>query len=117
MAKATLIGGLLIFVGAAGWKIGGNLSSDALGMALGILFGVMAGIPAALMVLATGQRERRYHDIYRPQQQHREATPQPTPPQQIHVHYHGSGRQERAAESPRQHMVRWSVVGQDDSEQ
>lgn len=42
----------LIFVGVAGWQMGGRLSSDAIGMALGVLFGVMAGIPAALMVLA-----------------------------------------------------------------
>jgi hypothetical protein len=47
---------LLIFVGVAGWRIGGSLSPDALSMAVGILFGVLAGIPAALLVLASGRR-------------------------------------------------------------
>ena len=46
----------LIFVGVIAWRIGGMLSSDALGMAVGMVFGVMAGIPAALLVLATGRR-------------------------------------------------------------
>lgn len=46
----------LIFVGIAGWRIGGALSSDALSMAVGILFGVMAGVPTALLVMASGRR-------------------------------------------------------------
>ncbi len=50
----------LIFVGFAGWQLGGRLSSDAIGMALGVLFGVTAGIPASLMMLAA----RRYDDYY-----------------------------------------------------
>lgn len=47
----------LLFVGVAGWQIGGKLSSDAVGMALGVLFGIMAGIPASLMVLAAKRRD------------------------------------------------------------
>ncbi|MEZ4657572.1 MAG: hypothetical protein R2911_08375 [Caldilineaceae bacterium] len=47
---------LLIFVAAIGWRIGGSLSSDALGMAIGMLFGIMAGIPTALLVLASERR-------------------------------------------------------------
>lgn len=46
----------LIFVGIAAWRIAGQLSADALGMAVGVLFGVMAGIPAALLVMASGRR-------------------------------------------------------------
>ena len=45
------------FVGIAGWRIGGELSPDAMGMAIGMLFGVMAGIPTALLVLASERRE------------------------------------------------------------
>ncbi|MBV7337086.1 hypothetical protein KFU94_54435 [Chloroflexi bacterium TSY] len=58
--KSFLGIGCLIFIGFAGWKIGGQLSSDALGMALGILFGIMAGIPTALMVLAARRKEEEY---------------------------------------------------------
>jgi hypothetical protein len=46
----------LVFVGIAGWRIAGQLSADALGMAVGVLFGVMAGVPAALLVMAAGRR-------------------------------------------------------------
>lgn len=46
----------LVFVGIAAWRIAGQLSADALGMAVGILFGVMAGVPTALMVMASGRR-------------------------------------------------------------
>lgn len=52
----------LIFVGVAGWQLGGRLSSDAIGMALGVLFGIMAGIPAALMVLAARRHDELEHD-------------------------------------------------------
>src|SRR4051794_16230253 len=47
---------LLIFVGAAGWRIGGSLSSDALSMAVGVLFGVVAGVPTALLLMAGSRR-------------------------------------------------------------
>ena len=46
----------LVFVGVAGWRIGGSLSSDALSMAVGILFGVLAGVPTALLVMAGDRR-------------------------------------------------------------
>lgn len=46
----------LIFVGIAAWRIAGQLSADALGMAVGVLFGVMAGVPMAIMVMASGRR-------------------------------------------------------------
>ena len=57
--KAIIALGSFSFIGFAGWRIGGQLSADALGMALGILFGVMAGIPAALMVLAARRNDDR----------------------------------------------------------
>ena len=50
---------LLIFVAAVGWRIGGSLSSDAMGMAIGMLFGIMAGIPTALLVLASERRREQ----------------------------------------------------------
>ncbi|MBV7329191.1 hypothetical protein KFU94_13265 [Chloroflexi bacterium TSY] len=56
--KHLLIVMLLIFVGAAGWRVGENLSSDATGMAIGMLLGIMAGIPTALLVLASGRRHQ-----------------------------------------------------------
>ncbi len=49
---------ILIFVGMAGWRVGNNLSSDAISMAIGVLFGVLAGVPAALLVL-TAERRRQ----------------------------------------------------------
>src|SRR4051812_12305501 len=59
---------LLIFVGAAGWRIGGSLSPDALSMAVGVLFGVMASVPTALLVMAGNRRrssEARTEEISR----------------------------------------------------
>ncbi|MBX3054177.1 MAG: hypothetical protein KF753_22080 [Caldilineaceae bacterium] len=47
---------LLVFVGFAGWRAGGILSSDAMGMAVGIVFGVLASLPAALLMLAASRR-------------------------------------------------------------
>jgi hypothetical protein len=46
----------LVFVGVAAWRIAGQLSADALGMAVGVLFGIMAGVPTALMVMASSRR-------------------------------------------------------------
>jgi hypothetical protein len=57
--KRFLVLAVLVFVGAAGWRIGGSLSADALSMAVGVLFGVLAGIPTALLVMAGGQRPHR----------------------------------------------------------
>ena len=50
---------LVAFVAAAGWSIGSQLSSDALGMSVGILLGVLAGLPVALLVIAAGRRGGR----------------------------------------------------------
>ncbi len=49
----------LVFVGVAAWRIGGQLSSDALGMAVGLLFGIMAGVPTALLVMASNRRREQ----------------------------------------------------------
>jgi len=54
--KKILGAGFLLFICAAGWEIGGRLSTDALGLALGVLFGVMAGVPAALIALTASRR-------------------------------------------------------------
>lgn len=56
MFQKTILMGALIFLGAAGWQIGGRLSPDAIGMGVGVLFGVMAGLPTALLVLAGNRR-------------------------------------------------------------
>jgi hypothetical protein len=64
---------LLVFVAAAGWRIGETLSPDALSMAVGVLFGVMAGVPAALLVMAGSRRrseEERATHSPRDQRQH-----------------------------------------------
>ncbi len=62
---------VLIFIGAAGWRVGSGLSSDAISMAVGIFFGILAGIPAALLVLASERRRperatRDYGQSYGP---------------------------------------------------
>ena len=69
-----LLGGLLLlaFVGFAGWRIGGHLSSDAMGMAVGMLLGIMAGIPTALIILANESRYDRSHDDGRQMRQMRD---------------------------------------------
>jgi len=56
--RKLLVMAALVFVGTMGWRIGGRLSVDALGMAVGIVFGVLASIPAALLVLAASQGSR-----------------------------------------------------------
>ena len=42
--------------GFAGWRIGGNISSDAVSMGVGVLFGIVAGIPTALLVMANNRK-------------------------------------------------------------
>lgn len=54
--RKILAVGFLLFICAAGWEIGGRLSTDALGLAMGVLFGVMAGVPAALIALTASRR-------------------------------------------------------------
>jgi len=70
----------LIFVGIAAWRIAGQLSADALGMAVGVLFGVLAGVPMALMVMASGRRravdEEEAPTRRRQQQQQPQSGPQ-----------------------------------------
>lgn len=76
----------LIFVGVVGWRIGGQLSSDALGMAVGILFGVMAGIPTALILLASQRREVQLRDERDEKRPHQlSANPHPYQPPVIVV--------------------------------
>lgn len=66
--KRFLVVMLLIFVGVAGWRAGGVLSSDAMSMAVGIVFGVLASLPASLLILAATRRA---------------ATPPPAPPPSV----------------------------------
>lgn len=54
----------VLFLGSVclvGWWVGGQLSSDALGMALGCIFGVMVGIPMALIAMTTQKRVQHHH--------------------------------------------------------
>ena len=46
---------VIVLIGAAGWRIGGRLSPDAMGLATGVVFGVLAGLPTALLVLASNR--------------------------------------------------------------
>lgn len=55
MKQITLVG-ILALVALVGWRVGGQLSSDAISMAVGIMFGVLAGVPTALLVLASSRR-------------------------------------------------------------
>lgn len=70
MGKFITIG-VLVFIAFAGWRIGENLSSDAVSMALGILFGVMAGIPPLLVAA-----------------RHQGPPERPAQPQRLDLHYH-----------------------------
>ena len=65
--KKVIVLLLATFVGAAGWSIGSQLSSDALGMSVGILLGVLAGMPVALLVIAAGRGGQRRQDEYEPE--------------------------------------------------
>lgn len=75
---------VLVFVGTAGWRLGNNLSSDAVSMAVGIFFGVLAGIPTALLVLASERyktdRAARNANFTLHDSPHRQL-PQPSPHQ------------------------------------
>ncbi len=46
---------VVVLIGAVGWRIGGRLSPDAMGLATGVVFGVLAGLPTALLVLASNR--------------------------------------------------------------
>lgn len=98
---------VLVLVGAAGWRIGGELSSDAFGMAVGICFGVMASIPVGLMLLASEKR-RDGHSSHQ-QQPQRQIEQQP-PAQQIHIkelhlHMHSAPGRSRQAEVMQRHQI------------
>lgn len=95
---------ILVFAGLFAWLLATRLSADALGFAVGVVFGVLAGVPAALLVLAAGQRrpvppdhiadERSYQQrqlpappiviVTQPQPQ-RVAQPQSQPPRQFRI--------------------------------
>lgn len=93
----------LIFIGAAGWRIGNSLSSDAISMALGVFFGVLAGIPAALLVLAsdrqrpTGRANYAYGSEYAQAPRHVPQTQAPV------IVLNGGGNQPALAGPPRHH--------------
>lgn len=54
--KGFLILGALAGACYLGWRAGGNLDTDAMGMAVGIVLGALAAIPTALLLLASGRR-------------------------------------------------------------
>lgn len=94
---------LLALVAAIGWRMGGELSPDAMGMAIGMLFGIMAGIPTALILLASrDHRDTMDHVRERqPQRPQVEAQP-PAPPQVVnnyhnHLHLHGAQAETHAS--------------------
>ena len=49
---------LMALIGVMGWRVGNQISSDAVSMAVGVMFGVLAGVPMALMVLASSRRRQ-----------------------------------------------------------
>jgi len=61
---------IVVFAGIIAWRIGENLSSDAVSMAVGVLFGVLAGIPTALLVLVGGRRQDPMSDPHNQPQNH-----------------------------------------------
>ena len=81
------------------WKIGSDLSSDAIAMALGIFFGVLAGIPPALLVLAA-QRPRQLTIVNRDERSVDVHLPQIPAPRRI----------ELVPTRPRMTMKRWREI-------
>ena len=61
--KNVIVAIVVVTIGAVGWRIGGRLSPDAMGLATGVVFGVLAGLPTALLVLASNRSRRRRHDF------------------------------------------------------
>lgn len=49
--KRLILIAILVFVGVAGWEIGGRLSVDAIAMGIGVIFGMLAGIPTTLLLI------------------------------------------------------------------
>ena len=109
---------VLGFVGFMGFRIGGELSPDAFGMAVGLLFGVMAGIPTALILLASQRREQPHSDRHERQPQHQIEQQQP---QQVtnnyithnylHVHNAPGLQRSRQAEVTQRHQLPGSAPG------
>ena len=48
---------LIVVLAVLAWRIGGMLSSDAIGMAIGMALGVLAGVPTAALVLLARRRD------------------------------------------------------------
>lgn len=67
MKGFILVGGLLL-LGAAAWRVGNALSSDAIGLALGVIFGVIASLPGALLVLVAARRQAAREESSRARQ-------------------------------------------------
>ena len=124
---------MCVFVGVVGWRIGGELSTDAMGMAIGMLFGVMAGIPTALILLASQRRDDGHRGRHEQPRRPRVEQQPPAPPQVVnnyhnHLHLHGAqpaapGRS-RQAEVMQRHSLpgpmpempaprQFRIVGQD----
>ncbi len=57
MKGLVLVFGMVI-LSIMGWRVGSQISSDAVSMAVGVMFGVLAGVPMALMVLASSRRRQ-----------------------------------------------------------
>ena len=99
-----LIGLIVLgFVGFMGFRIGGELSPDAFGMAVGLLFGVMAGIPTALILLASQRREQPHSDRHERQPQRQiEQQPQQVTNNYIthnHLHVHNAPGLQRSRQA------------------
>jgi hypothetical protein len=54
--KQVILVAIMAVVAVTAWRIGTQLSSDAISMAVGVMFGVLAGVPTALLVLASSRR-------------------------------------------------------------
>ena len=109
-----LIGLIILgFVGYMGLRIGGELSSDAFGMAIGMLFGIMAGIPTALLVLASARRRDDYDSSQytaKPRQLEQQPPAQVVNNYHNHFHYHAApGQRDRRAEVAARHQLTGSA--------
>ena len=109
-----LIGLIILgFVGYMGFRIGGELSSDAFGMAIGMLLGIMAGIPTALLVLASARRRDDYDSSQhtaKPRQLEQQPPAQVVNNYHNHFHYHAArGQRDRRAEVAERHQLTGSA--------
>ena len=93
---------MIVFVGMVGFRVGGQLSADALGMAVGAALAIMGMITVTLMLLSSERRSEGHREPQERRPQPPKIIEQPPAPQitnnyitHNHLHVHQAPNQVR----------------------